>query len=534
MMISRTVLLFFIYLLLVGCKGATSSNPNFLNDNSLSLPEKIELFLKDEGLMKKLFNQEESQLLKGFYKERKYKPILYNEKPMLSNAGKITLQLLDNSLAFGVPKEFIGSHSKNIHPVKKDLIAVLNIARLIEYRDHGFTQTDGSVRKKCTTTDASALKKCTSFSDWKLASDFMLARGPIKDILFNDLSNLIYNYAVRYKIDTLNSNPKDFKSEDKRKEFMKASLVAKGYVSESDNTNELWDRTLLAFKLDNGLDSSNQINDFTIEALCESNKSRLTRAALSLEKVRKRIIGKKKFVWINIPEYHLYFYANDSLKARHRVVTGKRGNETPELVSEIRNIIIMPDWHVPASIVKREIMPKVRKNHAYLSKNHYVIRRFNDTTPVNLETANLKSNGFSILQRPGKWNSLGVIKFEFNNNHSVYVHDTPQKGLFQRTVRSYSHGCIRCEKPVELGKLMIKYDQVGRKRYSVACDTIDSLATIYKHRNIPLIKRIPIFVVYQTVTSQRGKLVFHLDIYGRDQTFLQQLASAGKNFNFNA
>jgi len=533
-MISRLALLFFLYLLIQGCAGEQKTNDNFLNDNTLPIPQKIELFLNNDALMKTIFTQEESQLLQNFYKERNYKPILYDENLTLTRSGQTLLQVLNQSLAFGVPTTCIGKFNKKAHPVKKDLMTVVNFARLIEFRDHGFTQSNGTLRKKSVCKDISALQKSTSFSDFGVASNFVLARGPVEDSVFRSLSNLIYAFAVQYKIDTMDANPNDFKSEDERKAFMKESLVSKGYLTSSNNTNEQMASALLAFKLDNGLDSTIQINDYTMEALCESNHSRLTRAVVSLEKVRHRVKDQKKFVWVNIPEYHLYFYANDSLKAKHRVVVGKKSNETPELISEIRNVVIMPEWHVPASIVKKEIMPKVRKNHAYLSKNHYTLRKFNDTTPLDVESVNLKSNGFSVLQSPGKWNSLGVIKFEFNNNQSIYVHDTPQKGLFSRTVRSFSHGCIRCDKPIALGKTIIKYDQDGRKKYSMIGDTIDSLATIYKHRNIPLMKRIPIFVVYQTVTQQRGKLVFHLDIYGRDQAILKKLAAESIHFNFSA
>ena len=108
-------------------------------------------------------------------------------------------------------------------------------------------------------------------------------------------------------------------------------------------------------------------------------------------------------------------------------------------------------------------MPDVYKNPGYLAKHHYKLCRYNDTTRINPSSIDWskRPSGFNVIQMPGVWNSLGIIKFEFLSNHSVYVHDTPQKALFNRKIRSFSHGCMRCQNPVELGKLMLEYDQEG-------------------------------------------------------------------------
>ena len=133
-----------------------------------------------------------------------------------------------------------------------------------------------------------------------------------------------------------------------------------------------------------------------------------------------------------------------------------------------------------------------------------------------------------MIQMPGPWNSLGVIKFEFLSNHSVYVHDTPQKGFFNRKVRSFSHGCMRCQYPVELGKLMLQYDQEGRRKKSMPPDTLDSLVRIGEHVGIGLKNRIPIYVEYQTVTTHEKRITFHLDIYFREDEIIKILAEKNK------
>ena len=528
-MILRIVLLLFLSsTVLISCNQPQVREKHFLNDPNLSNAEKLERYLNSDSLMGKAFSPAEVKLLRTYYEQRDYQPFLLGQASSKDSLFKV---LFERSLAFGIPQEYLELPGKKAHPLEVDMVKVVHLARMVEIRDKGFLDTSGrpkTVAPLATFRKMNYLTKATTFES---AKNYLLALGPKSDTLFQQLSSQILSFGMKYRLDTSNLSPKDFTTEEKRTALAKLSLKNKGYLDTQQPSNTAFESALLLFKLHNGLDSTLQLNDYTVEALCESNVKKLTRAALSLDKIRHRKNSYGRLVLINLPEYTLYFYANDSLKAKHRVVIGKRSNETPELESEIRSIVIYPYWKVPASIVKKEIMPEVRKNKNYLTKHHYTIRGYRDTSALDVSKINLNSNGYNIVQSPGKWNSLGVLKFEFNNRHSVYVHDTPQKALFNRAVRSFSHGCMRCEFPAELGKQFLTYDQEGRRKKSMRPDTLDTLLRVGKHNVFPLKTKIPIKVYYQTVCASANRLVFYIDIYGRDSQLLNSLKNVQK-FNF--
>lgn len=528
-MISRIALLLFLSsLVLISCNPKPAREKNFLKDPNLSNAEKIERYLESDSLMGKAFSPDEVKLLRTYYEQRDYQPFLLGQASSKDSLFKV---LFERSLAFGIPQEYLQLPKKNAHPVELDMVKVLYVARMVEIRDKGFLDTSGRPKTTAPLAPFRKMNFLTKAKSFESASNYLLALGPKSDSTFKQFSDQLFAFGMKYTLDKENLSPKDFNTEEKRTSLAKKSLKNKGYLSSSTDAKNVFEEALLLFKLHNGLDSSLQLNDYTVEALCESNTTKLTRAALSLDKIRQRKNPYGRLVLINLPEYALYFYANDSLRAKHRVVIGKRSNETPELESEIRSIVIYPYWKVPASIVKKEIMPEVRKNRNYLAKHHYTIRGYKDTSALDVSKINLKSDGYSIVQSPGKWNSLGVLKFEFNNRHSVYVHDTPQKALFNRAVRSFSHGCMRCEFPTELGKQFLTFDQEGRKKNSMRPDTLDTLLRVGKHNVFPLKTKIPIKVFYQTVCASSNRMVFYLDIYGRDSQLLNSLKNI-QTFNF--
>lgn len=528
MILRIQVLLFAQLMLFVSCNRDQERERNFLKDASLSTSTKIRRYLESDTLMLSVFSKEETQFLRIYYSEEDYHPFLLEQEP---SKDSLFSALFTKSLAFGVPREYIDQNPQNAHPVEEDMVNVLNVARMIEIRENGFLDTSGRPATRVPLPDLKKMKTITDCRNFDVACRNLQALGPVSDTAFYKLSNQIFAFAMQYELDSDTLSPKNFPTESERLQLARKSLQQKGYLKSKKSSEMEFQKALISFKLHNGLDSSLQLNNYAIEALCESNQSRLTRAALSLEKIRLNTLNYQRLVLINLPEYALYFYANDSLKAKHRIVIGKRENETPELTSEIRSIVVYPFWKVPASIVKKEIMPELRKNRGYLAKHHYTIRGLKDTSALNIHEINLKSNGYSIVQSPGKWNSLGVIKFEFNNSHSVYVHDTPQKGLFNRAVRSFSHGCMRCEYPLLLSKQFLKYDQRGRRKNSMRPDTLDSLIRIGENTVLPLKTRIPIKVLYQTVIASTNQLVFFIDIYGRDALLLKGLSEV-KSFTF--
>jgi murein L,D-transpeptidase YcbB/YkuD len=183
---------------------------------------------------------------------------------------------------------------------------------------------------------------------------------------------------------------------------------------------------------------------------------------------------------VNIPEFKMHYYNNDKPVLSMKVVVGKTKMRTPVFHRDMQYVVKNPRWNVPPSIFKKEY---AGKSESYLRKRGLIYN----------------SEG-KLYQRSGKRNALGVVKFLFPNKYNVYMHDTPSKYLFNRTVRAFSHGCIRLEKPlVLLNELGYNYNS-SRNQW------------------ITLKKKIPVYVEYHTVwIDDEGIVQFRNDIYGYEQ-----------------
>jgi murein L,D-transpeptidase YcbB/YkuD len=314
--------------------------------------------------------------------------------------------------------------------------------------------------------------------------------------------------------------------EDSTKSILQAEkiLTNKRYLDENVSSEDLLASALKDFQKDNGLRQDGIIGAYTARALKESNYRKIMRAALSLEKIRCHEKYPKTFIRINIPEYLLRFVVSDTLRQVHRLIVGKPETKTPELRSRIHNIVLYPYWNVPYSIASKEILPLVKSSPSYLQKNHYKIYRGDhEVNPHEVGWKHVKENSFPyrLVQQPGTHNSLGIVKFEFYSNYSVYLHDTPSKNLFNRDIRAFSHGCIRCEFPDSLAKTILSNDSQRKKSNAIEGYMIDSLLKIRENRIIKLLVPVPVFVEYQTVFACRNSLIFYLDIYYRDEEYLK-------------
>ena len=254
-----------------------------------------------------------------------------------------------------------------------------------------------------------------------------------------------------------------------------------------------------------------------------------------MDKIRSKKPYPKKYLRINIPEYKLRYFEDDTLRSEHNIVVGKPANSTPELTSKLRKIVVYPFWNIPYSIATKEILPATKRNVGYLAKHNYKVYKGGnliDPYIVNWRNYGIRSFPFKFIQDPGPKNSLGIIKFDFHNEHSVYFHDSPAKSLFSLPVRAFSHGCMRTQNPVQLGKIILEKDSLSPRRFNpVRPDTLDSLLfsisdTIPfedKHVEIKLIDPVPIFVEYETGAREGQKMRLHIDIYGRDEEYIKLL-----------
>ncbi len=234
---------------------------------------------------------------------------------------------------------------------------------------------------------------------------------------------------------------------------------------------------------------------------------------------------------LNIPAFRLYLYDGKKLVTTMRVITGKPNHPTPVFSDTMTTIVVNPYWRIPESIVKKEMIKHLVKNPHYYDKQHKFLydgwgSEANRVNPAKVNWRKYKGNKkhipYHFMQSPGTKNALGKIKFLFPNKYSVYIHDTPGKRKFFKTIRAFSHGCMRIQKPRELLEALALYNS------NVKVDSIMKRLGTDKTKHIPLRRRIPVDITYLTsFVDDYGNLHFRKDIYGYDRAQLRGYLKSG-------
>ncbi len=226
-----------------------------------------------------------------------------------------------------------------------------------------------------------------------------------------------------------------------------------------------------------------------------------------------------RYVLVNIPDYRLSVVESGSEVFTSRVIVGKEQRATPILASEIRSIVLNPAWHVPRSILSKDILPKLGRDPAYLDREQFEVID-GEGNPVQFSEDgwhHALASGFPyrLRQKPGDHNALGRYKFYLPNNDAIYLHSTPRKALFEQGARAFSSGCIRVEHADDLAELLL-----ADSRYQP-----DKVASILKETQtkwLPLSNPIPVFTVYwSSWIDEEGRQQLRNDIYGFDRVSYQ-------------
>lgn len=216
---------------------------------------------------------------------------------------------------------------------------------------------------------------------------------------------------------------------------------------------------------------------------------------------------------VNIPAAYMKVYDRTGVILEMRMVVGQRSTPTPTLVSRISGVILYPYWMVPRSIATKELLPAIKRNPGYINANNFQLINSNgriiDPYKVDWKSMTASNFPYIIRQSTGCDNALGLIKLDFYNPFSVYLHDTPHKSLFVLNKRYFSHGCMRMEKPMELGHMVLKNN-------SIAIDTLTEKGCIYNQSPI-VVKadvKMPVVVWYNPAgTDSTGRVIFYEDVY---------------------
>ena len=300
---------------------------------------------------------------------------------------------------------------------------------------------------------------------------------------------------------------------------IKKRLVATGDYTSGDTSAVYSDSLMTAIKSyqqRHGLMPTGMINDSLIRTLNVPVEQRIQQIVLNMNRMLWTPQQKdSNIIHVNIPEYMLYVYGDTSNAKNMEVIVGKEGNSTMMFNGNLNQIVFSPYWNVPESIVRDEIMPKMKSDPNYLKKQNMEIVKQNDSLPV-------------IRQLPGVKNSLGRVKFLFPNTFDIYLHDTPEKSLFAKKDRALSHGCIRVARPEDLAAYLL------RDQSDWTPERIKQAMNSDKEQVVQLKKPVPVAITYYTAwVDNNGQLNFRDDIYSHDQRTAQLMFTTAMNNNKN-
>jgi murein L,D-transpeptidase YcbB/YkuD len=261
----------------------------------------------------------------------------------------------------------------------------------------------------------------------------------------------------------------------------------------------------------------------TLEAMNVPVQTCIDQIRVNLDRARwvLHAIGGK-FVLVDIAGFHAYFFQEDRIIWESRVQVGRPYRRTPVFRSDIEYLVFNPTWTVPPGILRKDILPAVKKNPNYLKERNISVidRQGNIINQDTIDWSQYPKGDFPhmLRQDPGPSNALGLIKIMFPNEHLVYLHDTPSRSLFESENRTFSSGCIRVEKPFELAELLLSNPAKWNQ------ESFNAIIASKKPHTIMLPEHIPVLLLYWTVAvDQNGEVQFKKDPYDRDRAVLEGL-----------
>src|SRR5262244_1894665 len=285
-----------------------------------------------------------------------------------------------------------------------------------------------------------------------------------------------------------------------------------GLADESDSTT--YDKALAdavkKFQESHNLAPSGHLTAATVDTINGPKRDREADIIIAnMERWRwlPRDLGRA-YVMVNIPDFTLRVVKDGVQVWKTKIVTGQPGTRATPLLSEtMKYITVNPTWNVPPSIINNEYLPALAQDPTVLDR-------------MGLRLEHNRDGSVHIYQPPGEGNALGRLRFNFPNKFLVYQHDTPDKNLFAKDKRAFSHGCMRVQFPDKYAEILLS---IANPKDGYTIDRIHRMYGTGEH-DIHLTTPIPVHLTYQTAfVDDAGHLAVREDVYGRDARLLAAL-----------
>ena len=486
-------------------------------------------------------------LLDSFYETNDYQPVWSKDAKWLAS-GDSLYNFIENSKDYGLfpadyhfrPLAFINRVFVADSLAKKN--AVLWARSDILLTDAFFTLVK-HLKQGRFKYDSVTLRTDTVLKDeiyWRTL-DTAIRSGGIRESLhqlepkypgYDSLKAQIKNYLAKavfspytYLYYPYQDSVRFFKSLQKR---LQELGILSGDIFDMDTTAFV--KVLKRYQRTHGLTITGRVSDQLVDNLNNTDWEKFKSIAINLD--RYKLLPDslpKTYAWVNLPAFTLRVVDDDTLVFQSKVIVGRPDARTPLLTSEISNFVTFPQWTVPFSIIFKEMLPKIQENVEYLIKENLMVVDQNDSVldPHKIKWERISRNHFPyvIKQQQGDDNSLGVIKFNFRNKYSVYIHDTNVRWLFGKSFRALSHGCVRLKEWKKLANFLLRSDSTGHQ-----ADSLKAWIGRQEKHTISGFPKLPVFIRYFTCESKNGKLKFYEDIYEEDR-FLREKYFTGKTVN---
>lgn len=228
----------------------------------------------------------------------------------------------------------------------------------------------------------------------------------------------------------------------------------------------------------------------------------------------------ERYILVNIPSFRVKVYDNQEVIYNTRAIVGRKDRRTPAFTDKMRHVVMSPTWTVPPTIMRKDKLPQLRANPAAFDGSYEAIVGGRAVAPssVNWHASNAAS--YTLRQKPGNNNALGRVKFLFPNSHAIYLHDTPNKSLFNKEVRALSSGCVRINDPQGFAEILLSNSQWNSDKIKKAMNRSSELWANPS-------EELPIYLVYWTMWGEfDGSIQKARDIYELDNALLKQYNAA--------
>jgi murein L,D-transpeptidase YcbB/YkuD len=313
---------------------------------------------------------------------------------------------------------------------------------------------------------------------------------------------------------------------DARVIAVRKRLAVTGELATTGTLSSRFDEPLEAavkrFQKTHNIAADGVVGAATVQAMNVGVDARIDQIRANLERARWVLHDMpREAVLVDIAGYRVNFVRNGETVWSTRAQVGTPYRKTPVFRDRIRYVEVNPTWTVPPTILRKDILPKLKQDAGYLQQRDMQVLTHDGkpVDPATIDWSRYPETRFPYLlrQNPGPNNALGRIKFMFPNKYAVYLHDTPSRNLFERDQRAFSSGCIRIEDPFEFAELLLDDPQWTEARLKELVDTKQT-------STVRLSEPVIVILLYWTVNAgEDGTLVFKDDVYARDPAVIAGL-----------